>query len=238
MVGRLVQQQDIRLAEQELGKLDTHAPSPAELGGRPVEILTAKSQADQRPFQLGMVVVSTHHLEMFRQMRDTVYEVLIRFRFIICPLDQLLVQPFYLLFHLMDMLEGMFRLFAYRLCIRQLHLLGKITDRRLLRYADRPGGRRLQAGKYFQHRRFSRTVLSHQCDTILLIYHKRNMMKKRKPAKLKCKSFIRNHIFSLLWLQRYNLSIIKASTLCRGFFIKDPVPSLSCFSSNVHAGRL
>lgn len=72
-----------------------------------------------------MVIVSAHHLEMFRQMRDTVYEVLIRFRFIICPLGQLLVQPFYLLFHLMDMLEGMFRLFAYRLCIRQLHLLGR-----------------------------------------------------------------------------------------------------------------
>ena len=114
MVGRLVQQQDIRLAEQELGKLDTHAPSPAELGGRPVEILTAKSQADQRPFQLGMVIVSAHHLEMFRQMRDTVYEVLIRFRFIICPLGQLLVQPFYLLFHLMDMLESAFRLLPHR----------------------------------------------------------------------------------------------------------------------------
>jgi len=42
----------------------------------------------------------------------------------------------------------------------------------------------------------------------------------------------------VVWLQRYNLSIKKASTLCRGFFIKDPVPSLSCFSSNVHAAAI
>ena len=151
-------------------------------------------------------------------MRDTVYEVLIRFRFVVGPLSQLLVQSFYLFFHLMDMLEGMFRLFAHRLSIRQFHLLGKIADRRLLRYTDRTRCRRLQSGKDFQHRRFSRTVLAHQCNTILLIYHKRNIIKKRKPAKLNCKSFNRNHIFSLLWLQRYNLSIKKASTLYRGFF--------------------
>ena len=93
---------------------------------------------DQRPFQLGMVIVSAHHLEMFRQMRDTVYEVLIRFRFIICPLGQLLVQPFYLLFHLMVCSKACSASSRTVGVSASFICLGKITDRRLLRYADRP----------------------------------------------------------------------------------------------------
>ena len=74
----------------------------------------------------------------------------------------------------------MFRLFAYRLCIRQLHLLGKITE------SSSPFGTLTvpevgdsQAGKYFQHRRiFPLPFFPTSADTILLIYHKRNIIQK------------------------------------------------------------
>ena len=43
MVGRLVQQQDVRTAQQQLCQFDTHTPAPTELAGRTVKIGTAES---------------------------------------------------------------------------------------------------------------------------------------------------------------------------------------------------
>ena len=78
------------------------------------------------------------------------------------------------------------RLFTNSTAIGQLHLLRQIADRRLFGNTHRTGCRRLQTCKYLQHRRFSRPVLTDQCDTILLVYHKRNIIKKRKSAKFNC----------------------------------------------------
>ena len=123
---------------------------------------------------------------MLGQISDTVYHLLITFRLVIRTLRQLSIQAIDLLLHLMDMLESAFRLLPNRTGIHQLHVLGQVSDRDLLRYANSSRSRRLQACEYFQHCRFARSVLAHQSDTVLLVYHKRNIIKKRKTAKLHC----------------------------------------------------
>ena len=45
MVGRLIEQEHIGLAEQEFGQLDTHTPSSAKLRGGAVEIAPVESQS-------------------------------------------------------------------------------------------------------------------------------------------------------------------------------------------------
>ena len=133
-----------------------------------------------------MVVAPSHQLEMFGKMCYLIYQLLIRFRFVVGPLSQFQIQPFDLLFHFLNMTESLFRFFTDSTAVGQLHLLRQIADRRFFGNTHRTGCWRLQTCKYLQHRRFSRPVLTDQCDTILLVYHKRNIIKKRKSAKFNC----------------------------------------------------
>ena len=60
MVGRLVEQQQVRLAEQQLGQREAHLPAAGERVGRPLEIrrLEAEPLQDRRGLQLDAVAVA------------------------------------------------------------------------------------------------------------------------------------------------------------------------------------
>ena len=49
MVGRLVEQQQVRLAEQQLGERDPHLPAAGERLGRPLEVLGLEPEAAAAP---------------------------------------------------------------------------------------------------------------------------------------------------------------------------------------------
>ena len=83
-----------------------------------------------------MIIIAAHHLKMLGQISDTVYHLLIPFRLVIRTLRQLGIQAVDLLLHLMDMLESALRLLPNRTGIHQLHVLGQVSDRDLLRHAN------------------------------------------------------------------------------------------------------
>ena len=58
MVGRLVEEQQVRMLKQEFGKLDAHAPPAAELRSHPAEILPYKTESNQRLLDFSLVIVA------------------------------------------------------------------------------------------------------------------------------------------------------------------------------------
>jgi hypothetical protein len=63
MVGRLVEQQDIRLGQKELGQSDAHLPSAREFFHTPGQILTRKAQSIEHLGHLGFQRVALVLLE-------------------------------------------------------------------------------------------------------------------------------------------------------------------------------
>ena len=47
VVGRLIQQKNVRILQQQLGQFDTHTPSSAEITGRTVKVFPQESQSQQ-----------------------------------------------------------------------------------------------------------------------------------------------------------------------------------------------
>ena len=56
VVGGLVEQDEVGLLQQNLGQLDAHAPSAAEVAGWTGEVLANEAQAEQDLLHLGIVV--------------------------------------------------------------------------------------------------------------------------------------------------------------------------------------
>ena len=83
VVGGLVQQQYVGAAEQKLGQLDTHAPSPRKLACGAVEVRTAEAQALERALYLGLIVGASHHQETVVLVREAVDELLIVLAFVV-----------------------------------------------------------------------------------------------------------------------------------------------------------
>ena len=65
MVGRLVQLQHVRLLQQQLGKLDAHTPSTAEVTGLAVEVFAYKPQSEQCFFHILLVIGGVDGIELF-----------------------------------------------------------------------------------------------------------------------------------------------------------------------------
>ena len=113
-----------------------HSPSTTELGRRSVEIGLFESQPNQGTFQFRMIIVATHHLEMFRQIGYPVNQFLISLRFVVCPIGQLLIESVNFIRHFVDMFKSQFSLLANGPFVLQLHVLRQIANGRLFGNTD------------------------------------------------------------------------------------------------------
>ena len=173
VVGRFVEQEHVGALQEQLGQFDTHAPSSAELCRRALEVVARKAQSEQCALQLGMVIRTSHHLELLGEPRHPVDQFPESFRLIIRSLRQLPVDALNLRFRRMDMREGLLCFFAHRAGVGELHLLRQIAHCRVARDTHRSACGLLHAGQNFQQGRFSRSILPHQSNTIFAIDDKR-----------------------------------------------------------------
>ena len=65
MVGRLVQQHQVRTAKQHFGKFDTHLPAAAEFVGQALHIRSLKTEATQHFFGIGFARGAAHVVQVF-----------------------------------------------------------------------------------------------------------------------------------------------------------------------------
>ena len=103
MVGGLVKQQHVRALQQYLCQFDTHAPASRELAGGTFQIGPFEAKSCQRPFYLGLTVLSTHHQITLMLLGKALDKSQIALTLVVRTLSQLLVhlvQPFLQLRHI------------------------------------------------------------------------------------------------------------------------------------------
>ena len=104
VVGRLVQQQQIRLGQQQLGQRDAHLPAAAELIGLPRPVFLAEAQAGQHAAHLRVQRVAVQRVKALLQ-----HGVALRRGLVLRPgvvqHGQLPAQPLHLARHLAQLVE-------------------------------------------------------------------------------------------------------------------------------------
>ena len=205
MVGRLVQQQYVRAAEQKLGQLDAHAPSTREFARGTIEIRAAEAQTLERTLYLGLIVGTAHHQEAVVLVRETVDELLIVLAFVVGTVGQLLVHALDVGLHLEDVFEGQFGFLHHRPLVAQHHHLRQVADGTFAGDGYRTRRGVLQSGQYLQHGRFARSVLAHKGDAVFLVDDVGHVFEQRRGVEFHFQSFYRYHrvnVFFRLSLQR------------------------------------
>ena len=150
MVGGLVEQQDVRFLQQDLGQLDTHAPASRELAGGTLQVRTLKSQTHQGTLQLCLTVVSTHHHIALMLQRKLLNQCQIALALVIRALSQLLVQRVNLGFQFRHIRESLLGLLTNGGVVLQYHHLRQVADGGVRRYAHHALCRFLLSAEYLQ----------------------------------------------------------------------------------------
>ena len=150
MVGGLVEQQHIRLLQQNLRQLDTHAPTTRELASGTFQIRTFKAQTHQGTLQLCLAVLCTHHHIALMLQRKLLDQCQITLALVVGTLSQLLVQRIHLGFQLRHIRKGLLSLLTNGGIILQNHHLRQIAYRRIVGNADHATGRFLLSTEYFE----------------------------------------------------------------------------------------
>ena len=184
VIGRLVQQEDVGLHQQELGQLDTHAPPTGELAGGTVEVGPPEAQALKRALQLALVIVPAHQGEAIILTGKAVYQFLVGSGLVVRALGHLQLKVHQAGSQLVDMGEGRLCLLAHRAGIGQAHHLGQVTDGTLARQADRAGGGMLLTGQNLEQGGLSGTVLAHEGDAVLAVDDEAHVLKQGRGIEL------------------------------------------------------
>ena len=183
VVRRLVEQQHIRLAQQDLRQFDTHTPSSGELARGSVEIGAFKAQSRERALNVSLIVVSAHELVTFMFLRETFHELHVRVALIVGAGCHLLFHLLQLRLHLRAAGKSLAGLFKDGRVVGEFHDLGQIAYLTVIGDPDGTGCRFLQPADYLEHRRFAGAVLAHEGDTVMVVDDITDIMKQRSSAK-------------------------------------------------------
>ena len=177
MVGRLVQQQDVGLLQQQFGQLDTHAPSAAEVAGGAAEVAPLEAKSQQGLFHVFLVVGGIDGVELLAQGRHLFDELHVAVALVVGARLQFLVHAVYLGFHLVQVGKGLGGFLEHGASVFRHQVLRQVGHNAVFghRYLSPCG--LPDACKDLQQGAFSGSVLSHEGDAVLFVNHKRNVAK-------------------------------------------------------------
>ena len=189
VVGRLIEEEYIRLLEQDLCQLDTHTPSTGELPGRTVEIFTGETQTAQGSLNLSLVVFTAHHHVALVLLGEFLHELGIALALVVGAVGHFLLHLVEARLHLGIVGESLAGFLLHGGIILQFHHLRKIADRGFIRDSHHTGGWLLQATENLQHRRFAGTVFTYQGNAVAVVDYEAYIIEKWLYAKLYFQSF-------------------------------------------------
>ena len=137
MVCGLVEQEHIRLLQQNLRQFDTHTPATRELIRRTLQISTCKAESHQRTLNLRFVVLRPHHHVTLMLLCIALHQRHILAALVVGTGSQFIVHLIETLLQPYHPGKGFSRLFPHRGIILQDHHLRQITDGRLVGYGHR-----------------------------------------------------------------------------------------------------
>ena len=127
MIGRLVQQKDIRLGKKDFGQFDTHVPALAESFGGPVQFFIFEAEAHKRPLCLYPRIFRPGHRKTVIYFVEPDYEIMIFPALIIFPLRKFIGDVFKLRLHFKHLSKRRHCLINDRLSAMMLHNLWQIS---------------------------------------------------------------------------------------------------------------
>ena len=184
MVGRLVEQEYVGTAQQNLCQLDTHAPTARELARGTVEVCAQEAQTCQRTLYLGLIVVAAHHHEAVVLLRKLLHKCGIRFALVIGTLCQLAVKVVNTCLHLCHVRESLARLLLHGGVVLQNHHLWQVAYSGVVGYCHLAICRFLQSAYYLQHGRLACSVLAHKGYAVAVVHYKAHISEQWLCAEL------------------------------------------------------
>ena len=161
-----IQQQHVRLPEQDLGQFDAHVPALGEGLRGTGKLAVEEAQAEQRPARLHLGRLRMAHLQAVVQVRKMLDQCGIGIGFIVCPGLEFARNARNFPFDRGGALEGGHRLLEDRPSAVMLHDLREIADRQVLRLVHAAGGRALQVRDQLEDGGLPRPVLAHEADLV------------------------------------------------------------------------
>ena len=208
MVGGLVKQQHVRPAQQNFGQLDTHTPTARELAGGAIEVGTEEAQSGEGALHLGFIVFASHHHEAVVLGRKSFHQSHVAIAFIVGAGRQLFTELVDTGFQVEVGGESLARFLTHSGVVGEPHHLWQIADGGVIGDSHHSVGGFLLATENLKHGALAGTVLAYEGNTVVVVDHKRHIMKQRLSAKLHKKVLYRNHYVALcdctmLELQNY-----------------------------------
>ena len=165
MVGGLVEQQQVRLLQQQLGQCDAHLPAAGEFFGPAMPVFLAETEAHEHAPDLrldGVSVASAKFvLEALIALRD-----LRVFRRGVIELGHASGQVFHLLFHLSQLGKNRHALGEHGASGEREPVLRQVAGADALGRAERTVVERLDPRENLHQRGFAGAVRAHQADAV------------------------------------------------------------------------
>ncbi len=182
MVGRLVEQEDRRTSQQQLGQLDAHAPAARKLAGGAREVRTTESQTQQRALDVGFAGVAAEDAIAVVGVVEPVQQLLVLGRAVVGALGYGGRQALYFRLDAQHFVEGLGRLVDQRGGVGNAHLLRKVAYRALAVEGHCPRSGLLLADDSAQQGGLARAVLAHKTYSVLGVYQQRYVVEQRPAA--------------------------------------------------------
>ncbi len=182
VVGRLVEQKNRGTAQQQLGKLDAHAPAARKLARRTAEVLALETQPQERLLDVGVARLAAKNMVVVLRVVEPMEQLLVVGALVVGAFGDFARQPLDFGLYAQHLLERLGRLVGQGRGIGHAHGLRQVTDGTLA--VDRHGARRrlLFARDDAQQRSLARAVLAHEPDAHLGVYQKRDIVEKGPAA--------------------------------------------------------
>ena len=169
MVGGLVEQQHVGVAQQDFGQLDAHPPSAAELAGRAVQVALFEAQSFERALHLAAIVVAAHHAVALALVGEALAQSHVVLRLVVGAPGHLLLHLLHAALHGLYVGEGGLGLFGHGAPVGEHHHLGQIAHRRVARYGDAARCGPLQSGNHLEHGALPRPVFADEGDAVAVV---------------------------------------------------------------------
>ena len=166
MVGRLVQQQQVRFFQQQFRQRNPHLPAAGKLFRPPRPVLFAKTQPGQHGSHLSLDGVSLASADGALQALEAVGDLRV-LGAVQVGLAHALRQLFHLAMHLVQIVKHRKTLVEDRPPRQLQPILRKISGADALGARNRAIIERLRAGQHLQQRGFAAAVRADQPDAIL-----------------------------------------------------------------------